>query len=57
MVTDQVINNFTYSLIVIFPAIFLGRYLNKKLKGDSFYKYVYVGLIIIGLILIAGSVF
>ncbi len=57
MVTDQVINNFAYSLIVIFPAIFLGRYLNKKLKGDSFYKYVYIGLIIIGLILIAGSVF
>jgi len=55
MVTTQVIENFAYSLAVIFPAIFLGRYLNKKLEGDSFYKYVYGGLIIIGLILILGS--
>ena len=38
MVTAPVIEYFLYSLIVIFPAIFLGRYLNKKLKGDSFYK-------------------
>lgn len=55
MVTTQVIRNFAYSLVVIFPAIFLGRYLNKKLNGDSFYKYVYGGLILIGLIFIAGS--
>ncbi len=55
MVTTQVIHNFAYSLVVIFPAIFLGRYLNKKLNGDSFYKYVYGGLILIGLIFIAGS--
>ncbi|MDU1892551.1 MAG: sulfite exporter TauE/SafE family protein [Dysgonomonas sp.] len=55
MVTTHVIENFTYSLIVIFPAIFLGRYFNKKLKGDSFYRYVYGGLIFIGIILIVGS--
>jgi len=55
MVTAPVIEYFLYSLIVIFPAIFLGRYLNKKLKGDSFYKYVYGGLILIGLILIVST--
>ncbi|MDU1904345.1 MAG: sulfite exporter TauE/SafE family protein [Dysgonomonas sp.] len=55
MVTTFVIQYFLLSLIVIFPAIFLGRYLNKKLKGNSFYKYVYGGLILIGLILIAST--
>lgn len=56
MVTTQVIQYFLYSLIMIFPAIFLGRYLNKKLKGDSFYKYVYGALILIGLILIVNTI-
>lgn len=56
MVTALVMEYFLLSLIVIFPAIFLGRFLNRKLKGDSFYKYVYCGLIIIGIILIVSSV-
>lgn len=56
MVTPVVIEYFLLSLIVVFPAIFLGRYLNKKLKGDAFYKYVYGGLILIGIILIISSV-
>jgi len=56
MVTVVVIEYFLLSLIVIFPAIFLGRLLNKRLKGDAFYKYVYGGLVLIGLILIMTSV-
>ncbi|NDW18349.1 sulfite exporter TauE/SafE family protein [Dysgonomonas sp. 216] len=56
MVTALVVEYFLYSLIVIFPAIFLGRYFNKKLKGRSFYKYVYSALILIGLILIVSTV-
>jgi len=53
------INTVTYyfliSLPVIIPAIFLGRYLNHRLKGNSFFNYVYIGLILIGLILIVQS--
>lgn len=56
MVTTNVMEYFLYSLFVVFPAIFLGRFLNKKLKGDSFYKYVYMALILIGGILIITSV-
>lgn len=55
MVTSVVIEYFLLSLIVVLPAIFIGRYLNKKLKGEAFYKYVYAGLILIGLILIISS--
>lgn len=56
MVTTIVIEYFLLSLVVVFPAIFLGRYLNKKLKGAAFYKYVYGGLILIGAILIISSI-
>jgi uncharacterized membrane protein YfcA len=55
MVTSVVLEYFLLSLIVVLPAIFIGRYLNKKLKGEAFYKYVYAGLILIGLILIISS--
>lgn len=37
------------------PAIFLGRHFNKKLKDRTFFKYVYIGLIIIGVVLVAKS--
>lgn len=43
---------FAYALTGALPAIFLGRYFNGKLKGASFFDYVYTGLIIIGALLI-----
>lgn len=49
------IQYFAYSVPAIIPAIFLGRWLNHKIKGNSFYNYVYLGLILIGLVLILNS--
>lgn len=46
---------FLISLPVVIPAIFLGRYLNHQLKDGSFLKYVYIGLIVIGIILLSQS--
>lgn len=43
------------SLIVVIPAIVLGRALNHRLRGDVFLKYVYAGLAGIGALLIAQS--
>ncbi|HXS54846.1 MAG TPA: sulfite exporter TauE/SafE family protein [Hanamia sp.] len=56
LVTSQVNTYFLFSLITTIPAVFLGRYLNHKLKNDSFFKYVYWGLVVIGLILIMTSI-
>lgn len=56
LVNAVVLNYFMYAIPVIVPAIFLGRYFNKKLKGDSFYKYAYAGLIVIGGVLIVNAV-
>lgn len=55
LITTEVNQYFLYSLTTAVPAIFLGRYLNHKIKGNSFYKYVYWFLTVIGLILIINS--
>jgi uncharacterized protein len=45
------------SLPVAVPAIFLGRFLNHRIAGEAFVKYVYAGLIGIGLILLLEALF
>ncbi len=57
LVTAEVTHFFLISLTTTIPAIFLGRYLNHKLNNQSFFKYVYWGLMIIGLILISSAMF
>ncbi len=55
LLTQEVNYYFLLSLTTAIPAIFLGRYLNHKLNDNSFFKYVYWSLIIIGLILILNA--
>lgn len=43
---------FLISLPVILPTVFLGRFLNRRLKGTTFLNYVYFGLICIGIVLL-----
>ena len=43
---------FLLSLTVTLPAIFLGRALNHRLRGDSFLEIVHAGLICVGLVLL-----
>ena len=52
---DMVTHYFLISIPVIVPAIFLGRYLNRRIKDRIFFNYIYGGLIIIGVVLIAQS--
>lgn len=44
------------SLPVMVPAIFLGRVVNHRLRGEIFLKYVYLGLAGIGVLLMVQSV-
>lgn len=46
---------FLIAIPVIIPAIFLGRYLNHHMKEGAFINYIYVGLLIVGGILISQS--
>src|ERR1700744_1732516 len=50
--TMAVTYNFLIVLPIVLPTIFLGRYFNHKLKTESFFKYIYYGLIGIGFILL-----
>lgn len=43
------------SLVAIFPAVVLGRIINHRLSGGAFLRYVYAGLAVIGVLLIAQS--
>ncbi len=56
LVTTEVNYYFGWSLLAVIPAVFLGRWLNHKLTNQSFFKYVYIGLISIGLLLIGNTV-
>lgn len=47
----EVTRYFVLSLPGTFVAIILGRMLNHRLKGDSFFRYVYAMLIVIGAVL------
>jgi uncharacterized membrane protein YfcA len=40
------------SLSVALPAIFIGRAVNHRLRGDAFLKYVHCGLVCVGLLLL-----
>lgn len=55
LVNQVVLNYFLISLPAIIPAIFIGRYLNNRLKNDSFFRYIYWGLVIIGILLIGNT--
>lgn len=52
----QVIWYFLLCLPLMIPAIFLGRYVNRKLQGHSFFRYVYGGLLLVGLLLISFTI-
>ena len=57
LLTVTVLKYFLISLPASLPAIYLGRYLNRKLKDGAFFYYVYWGLIAIGVFLIVNSVY
>lgn len=40
------------SLPVAVPAIFLGRAINSRIRGDAFLRYVYAFLVIVGMVLL-----
>ncbi|HEX3600191.1 MAG TPA: sulfite exporter TauE/SafE family protein [Lacipirellulaceae bacterium] len=53
--TATVTRYFLLSLPGAIVAIFLGRAINHRLRGEGFFRYVYVGLIAIAVILVVQS--
>lgn len=54
--TAAVTHYYLISLSVALPAIFIGRAANHRLRGESFFKYVYLGLLFIGVILLIQAI-
>ncbi len=44
------------SLALVLPAILIGRFVNHRLRGDAFLKYVHVGLVLIGAALLGQAI-
>lgn len=51
-----VFHYYLMSLLVLLPAVFIGRFINHRLQGETFFKYVYFVLLGIGLILFIRAV-
>jgi len=47
---------YVVSLPVALPTIFLGRAVNHRLRGDAFLKYVYAGLVCVGVVLLVQAI-
>ncbi len=48
LITQAVLIDFLYAIPAAIPAVFLGRYLNNRLESELFYRYIYIGLAIVG---------
>lgn len=55
--TSEVNQYFLISLFTVIPAVFLGRILNHRLSAEGFLKWVYVGLLLIGIFLLLSYFF
>lgn len=53
LVTWTVLRYFLSCSPAIVSAVFLGKYLNRRLQGAAYFKYVYAGLIVVGALLVA----
>jgi uncharacterized protein len=54
--TPTVTHDYLISLPAAIPAIFLGRFINHRLRGDSFLKYVHAALVCIGALLLIQAI-
>jgi uncharacterized membrane protein YfcA len=50
--TPAVTHYFLVSLPVTLVAVFLGRVINHRIRGEAFLNYVYLGLVVIGALLL-----
>lgn len=54
--TPAITHYFLISLWVVLPTIFLGRVINRRLSGEMFLKYIYGGLLCVGMVLLVEAI-
>lgn len=55
--TAQVTYYYLVSLPAVIAAIFLGRFINQRISGPAFLRYIYFGLALVGTMLLVQSFF
>ena len=50
--TTEVTHYFLVALFAAIPAVFVGRWLNQRMRGDAFLRYVHAGVVAIGIVLL-----
>lgn len=50
--TREVTHLYGWSLLSAVPAIFVGRTINQRLKGEAFLRYVHAGVVTVGTVLL-----
>jgi uncharacterized membrane protein YfcA len=54
--TSTVTRYYLLALPVTFLGVYLGRVVNHRLHGQTFFKYLYIGLAVIGALLLAQAI-
>lgn len=54
--TPTVTHLYLMTLPAALPAILLGRFVNRRLRGDIFLKYVHGGLVVVGAVLLIQAI-
>ena len=53
--TTQVTHYFFVAIFAALPAIFVGRWLNHRMRGDHFLRYVHAGVAVVGIVLLVQA--
>lgn len=54
--TPLVTRDYLLSLPVLLSALFLGRWINRRLRGDVYLRFVLAGLAAIGIVLVLQAI-
>jgi uncharacterized protein len=54
--THAVTRFYLLSLPVTFAGVFVGRVINRRLRGEAFFRYLYVGLGVVGALLLVQAI-
>lgn len=53
--TRALTHEYLYALPVIVPAVLIGRHINGRLDREKFLKYIHVGLVVVGCVVMAQA--
>ncbi|MDB5158376.1 MAG: permease [Mucilaginibacter sp.] len=56
LLIPQLFSYYLVSLPVLIPAILIGRAINARMQGDRFFKYSYIVLLMLGILLMVNAI-